>query len=283
MLTGRVVPSFGDASVAGKSVTRELNAVRQRSGICPQFDALFPLVPPRQQLAAYCRIKGVNPADITVLVERYLARLDLTKKAENRTDTLSGGQRRKLSVAVALVGDPNIVFLDEPTTGMDPEIRRFVWGFVEEIAPRRVVVLTSHSMEEVEALSTRVGIMVNGNLRALGSIGDLKRDHGQSLELSVKLHDDRTTAEGRDAVERFVSETYPGAVLSEHASELQPIFQIPSAVFSMKTFFGILENKREELGIADFQITSTTMEQVFRQITKSQLADERAENSASAQ
>merc|ERR1711959_580281 len=147
MLTGRVIPSFGDASVAGKSVTRELNAVRQRSGICPQFDALFPLVPPRQQLAAYCRIKGVNPADITVLVERYLERLDLTKKAENRTDTLSGGQRRKLSVAVALVGDPNIVFLDEPTTGMDPEIRRFVWRFVEEIAPRRVVVLTSHSME----------------------------------------------------------------------------------------------------------------------------------------
>merc|ERR1712072_1343663 len=123
-------------------------------------------------------------------------------------------------------------------------------------------------------LSTRVGIMVNGNIRALGSIGDLKRDHGQSLELSVKLNDDRTTAECRNALGRF---------LSEHASELQPIFQIPSAVFSMKTFFGILENKREELGISDFQITSTTMEQVFRQITKSQLADERAENSASAQ
>ena len=113
------------------------------------------------------------------------------KKFENVcAGQLSGGNKRKLSVAIALIGNPPVVFLDEPSTGMDPEARRFMWNVISQISTLRKkssIILTTHSMEEAEALSSKIGIMVNGELKCLGSVQHIKNKFGKGYEIEIKI------------------------------------------------------------------------------------------------
>ncbi|KAK2502159.1 hypothetical protein MC885_015949 [Smutsia gigantea] len=197
MLTGDESSTGGEAFVNGHSILKELLQVQQSVGYCPQFDALFDELTAREHLQLYTRLRGVPWKDearvrapgrgggrrrgraltsaLTQVVEWALQKLELAKHADKPAGTYSGGNKRKLSAAIALIGHPAFVFLDEPTTGMDPKARRFLWNLILDlIKTGRSVVLTSHSMEECEALCTRLAIMVNGRLRCLGSIQHLK-------------------------------------------------------------------------------------------------------------
>jgi ATP-binding cassette subfamily A (ABC1) protein 1 len=116
--------------------------------------------------------------------------MDLADHAHKLAGTLSGGNKRKLCVAMALIGDPQLVLLDEPSAGMDPKARRFMWSVIQEISMARkqaAVILTTHSMEECEALCNRAVIMVNGQFRTIGTHVEIKRAYGQGRELVVKL------------------------------------------------------------------------------------------------
>lgn len=116
------------------------------------------------------------------MVEKQLVEMNLKKYENVIAGTYSGGNKRKLSVALAMLGNPPIVFLDEPSTGMDPEARRFMWNVINRISTLRKkssIILTTHSMEEAEALSTRISIMVNGTLKCLGSVQHIKNKFGQ--------------------------------------------------------------------------------------------------------
>lgn len=124
------------------------------------------------------------------LIETKIEELNLQRYRDVLSGTLSGGNKRKLSVACAIIGDPKIVFLDEPSTGMDPQARRFMWRVISNIATVRkqsTIILTTHSMEEAEALSTRLGIMVRGNFRCLGTPQHIKHKYGEGYELEVKM------------------------------------------------------------------------------------------------
>merc|ERR1719444_62072 len=114
-----------------------------------------------------------------------LDQLTLTQFADRQAYTFSGGTKRKLSLGIALVGNPRIVFLDEPTTGVDPESRRFMWKLISSTMQGRSVILTTHSMDECEALCSRIGIMVNGRLVCLGTASHLKQAHGSGLRFEV--------------------------------------------------------------------------------------------------
>ena len=117
--------------------------------------------------------------------------MNLKQYEDSLAGTYSGGNKRKLSVAIAMIGDPSVVFLDEPSTGMDPEARRFMWNVISRISKERKqssVILTTHSMEEAEALATKMGIMVNGNLKCLGTSQHIKNKFGGGYEVEVKLN-----------------------------------------------------------------------------------------------
>jgi len=190
MLSGDILPSSGSASLAGFDIVRQQLQVRRLLGYCPQFDALLDLLSAREHLELYARIKGVPEADLRRVVERQLDEFDLREYAGKLAGTLSGGNKRKLSVAIALIGDPPVVFLDEPSTGVDPVARRFMWGVIARVASGdrgTTIVLTTHSMEEVEALCTRIGIMVGGRLRCLGTSQHLKSRHGSGFVTEVRL------------------------------------------------------------------------------------------------
>jgi ABC-type Na+ transport system ATPase subunit NatA len=159
MITGEFAPTSGDTRVlvtgGGKreylSVHKDLSRARQTMGYCPQFDGLQPNMTAREHLQFYAQVRGVPDDLIDQTAEELLTKMSLTKYADRQAGTYSGGNKRKLSVAIALIGEPAVVLLDEPSTGMDPEARRFMWDVISASTKGRTIVLTSHSMEECEA------------------------------------------------------------------------------------------------------------------------------------
>lgn len=146
--------------------------------MCPQFDILWGSLTALEQLRIYSAIKGVPAQSVDALSLKLLEEVRLNDVAHIQTGTFSGGMKRRLSVALALVGDPQVVFLDEPTTGMNPISRRHVKDVIERMKQDCAVVLTTHSMEEADILGDRVGIMAKGMLRCLGHTTHLKAKFG---------------------------------------------------------------------------------------------------------
>ncbi|BFG38061.1 hypothetical protein CerSpe_243350 [Prunus speciosa] len=189
MLTGEESPTDGTACIFGKDICSNPKAARRHIGFCPQFDALLEFLTVQEHLELYATIKGVPDYQKDDVVMEKLVEFDLLKHANKPSFSLSGGNKRKLSVAIAMIGDPPIVILDEPSTGMDPIAKRFMWEVISRLSTRRgktAVILTTHSMNEAQALCTRMGIMVGGRLRCIGSPQHLKTRFGNHLELEVK-------------------------------------------------------------------------------------------------
>jgi ATP-binding cassette, subfamily A (ABC1), member 3 len=190
MLSGEFRPSSGSAYLAGLNLLTDVHKCRRKIGFCPQFDALFELLTAREHLQLYARIKGICEVDIRRVVDSKIAEMGLTEYANRPAGTYSGGNKRKLSVAIAMIGEPSIVFLDEPSTGMDPVARRFMWEIISDIVTKREkcsLILTTHSMEECEALCTRIGIMVGGVLRCLASSQRLRSKYGHGYQIEIGM------------------------------------------------------------------------------------------------
>ena len=267
MLTGETLPTSGDALVRGRAgsaagttaynIVTELASVRQRLGLCPQDDGLTGRLTAREHLLFYAAIRGVRPAAAAQLADALLLRMGLGRWANRAAGTYSGGNRRKLSCAIALCGEPPCIFLDEPSSGMDAESRRAMWAVLADSAAGRALVLTTHSMDEAEALCSRVGIMVAGRLRCLGSIAHLKAIHGDGHTLEL-----RTSAAAAGSVAAFLAQELPSAVLTEeHAGRLT--YAVPNAGISLASVFEALELARRDFGVSDYSLVQCSLEQIF--------------------
>jgi len=191
MLTGEVGPTAGEAYINGYKIPSQMSQARQFIGYCPQFDALLENLTSREHLELYAAIKGIPADKREALIEKQLHDLNLKQFENICAGTYSGGNKRKLSVAIAMIGNPPIVFLDEPSNGMDPEARRFMWDVISRISTERKhssVILTTHSMEEAEALATKMAIQVEGNLRCIGSSQHIKSKYGGGYEIEIKVN-----------------------------------------------------------------------------------------------
>ncbi|NWT46350.1 ABCA1 protein, partial [Chroicocephalus maculipennis] len=288
MLTGDTEVTLGEAWLKGHSVLTDLQSVHQHMGYCPQFDAITDLLTGREHLEFYSRLRGVpeeetpkvgpvprppkprgppssSPLRLPQVAQWGIAKLGLEPHAERPAGKYSGGNKRKLSTAIALLGSPPVVFLDEPTTGMDPRARRFLWDCIlSVIREGRSVVLTSHSMEECEALCTRMAIMVNGRFRCLGSVQHLKNRFGDGYTVVV-----RVGGPGPELVESLMLRRFPGIVLKErHGGLLQ--FQLPSRAGSLASVFSVLAAHRGPCHIEDYSVSQTTLDQVFVHFAREQ-------------
>jgi ABC-type multidrug transport system ATPase subunit len=162
-------------------------SARRLIGYCPQFDALFEFLTGREHLHFYARVRGLTDHQRDTAVDALLERLSLVEFADRPAGTYSGGNKRKLSVAIALIGNPPVVFLDEPSTGVDPVSRRFLWDFLSETMADRAAILTTHSLEECEALCSRIGILTLGQLRCIGTAQHLKDKYGRGFQLDIAV------------------------------------------------------------------------------------------------
>lgn len=173
MLSGITAPDGGDAVLMGHSVRTELEAVKRITNLSPQESAVAPRLTVRENLELIAEIYGLRSREARARAERSMEEFGLAQVAKQRAGTLSGGWQRRLSISMALITDPQVLFLDEPTLGLDVLARRELWELVRSLHGRVTILLTTHYMEEAEALSDRVGVLQAGRLRAVGTPGEL--------------------------------------------------------------------------------------------------------------
>ncbi|KAJ8771859.1 hypothetical protein K2173_027036 [Erythroxylum novogranatense] len=278
-LTGSTPVTSGDALIYGYSVRSSvgMSNIQKIIGVCPQFDILWDALSGDEHLHLFANIKGLPPDSINSVAEELLAKVRLTESAKLRTRSYSGGMKRRLSVAIALIGDPKLVILDEPTTGMDPISRRHVWDIIQKAKNGRAIVLTTHSMEEADILSDRIGIMAKGRLRCIGTSIRLKSRFGTGFIANISFSE--TTGGNtppyileelpidREPVKKFFKDRLDVIPAEETRSFLT--FVIPHDKERLLTqFFTELEDRQNEFEISDIQLGLATLEEVFLNIAK---------------
>ena len=182
--------THGSIFINGLNITHHFDKVKLKFGYCPQFDAIFPYMTVYENLEFYSRIKGVNPEKLDEIVQAMIESMTLTKYKNKVAGRLSGGNKRKLSVAISMICNPPIVLLDEPSTGMDPEARRFMWAIIHKLTSKsdsNCVIMTTHAMDEAETLCRRMGIMVNGEFVCLGTSNYIKETYGFGYDIDIRI------------------------------------------------------------------------------------------------
>uniref|UniRef100_A0A3Q3GMJ2 ATP-binding cassette, sub-family A (ABC1), member 3b n=1 Tax=Labrus bergylta TaxID=56723 RepID=A0A3Q3GMJ2_9LABR len=264
MLTGDETVTSGDAFIDGYSILRDIKKVQQRIGYCPQFDAVLDHMTGRETLCMYARLRGIPERYVSGCVENVLRSLLLEPHADKLVRSYSGGNKRKLSAGMALIGGPPVIFLDEPSTGMDPVARRLLWDAVTRTRESgKAIIITSHSMEECEALCTRLAVMVNGQFKCLGSPQHLKSKFGSGYTLLAKVHMD-ADLEDSDLLlfKDFIESTFPGSQLKD-AHQGMVHYHLTDKTLTWAQVFGTLEAAKEKYRIEDYCVSQISLEQVF--------------------
>uniref|UniRef100_A0A3Q1H078 ABC transporter domain-containing protein n=1 Tax=Anabas testudineus TaxID=64144 RepID=A0A3Q1H078_ANATE len=264
MLTGDVSPTDGTAQIKdleGRLV--DIMECRDKGiniGYCPQVDALDDLLTGEEHMYFYARIRGISKSEIKGVVNYLLKRLELNYHRKIITDSYSCGTRRKLSTALALIGHPQILLLDEPSSGMDPCTKRHLWKIIsEEVKGKCAVILTSHSMEECEALCSRLAIMVKGQFQCLGSLQHIKNRFGSGFTVKMYLAKGSCDAE---AITGFMQRRFPSTYLKDQHSNMVE-YHIPIAPGGVADIFDQLESNKNALQIKHFSVSQTTLDEVF--------------------
>lgn len=174
MLSCLIQPTFGDAQILSNSIVTDSTKVKQIISVSPQETSVAPNLTVKENLEFIAGIFGFNKAESKKKTQQIIADFDMKDIENSRAKTLSGGWQRRLSIAMALISEPKVIFLDEPTLGLDVLARRDLWKQIEKLKGKITIILTTHYLEEAEALSDRIGIMANGVLKAQGTADDLK-------------------------------------------------------------------------------------------------------------
>ncbi|EKE38468.1 hypothetical protein ENUP19_0013G0012 [Entamoeba nuttalli] len=262
MLTGLIEPNGGSATVCGYNIHNSMEDVHTVVGVCPQFDVLWPDLTTYEIILFYCRLKGHFLKSKSVakhILEDVGLWSDKDPKPQNRRSSqLSGGMRRRLSIAIAMTGNPKVIFLDEPTTGLDVAIRRDVWDLILKIQRNRCIIITTHSMEEADVLCDRVGIMSDGDLIALGTCQRIRNHYAPGYYIKI-------ASEERIEVTNFLKQLLGEDVeVQEERGILTAMIPIDKKRLS-NIFSEVLEHK-EELKIEDWEIQQKGLEDAFIEI-----------------
>ena len=189
-ITQELSPTHGKIYINGRDMRNNFSELSSVFGYCPQFDAIFEYMTVYENLEFYGKIKGIKEEYLDKVVNAMIEEMSLSEFTTKIAGRLSGGNKRKLSVAISFLCSPPIVLLDEPSTGMDPEARRFMWSVIHKISTKgkkASVIMTTHSMDEAETLCKRMAIMVNGEFVCLGKSGQIKEKYGYGYEIEVRI------------------------------------------------------------------------------------------------
>uniref|UniRef100_A0A8C0U8M7 ATP binding cassette subfamily A member 12 n=1 Tax=Cyanistes caeruleus TaxID=156563 RepID=A0A8C0U8M7_CYACU len=254
---------FSNGFYVPTSLPRSLNDISEAHwslfGYCPQEDALDDLLTVEEHMYYYARLHGIPEGDIKGVVLQLLQRLNLMAYKDRVTSMCSYGTNRKLSTALALIGNPSILLLDEPSSGMDPNAKRHLWKIIsEEVQNKCSVILTSHSMEECEALCTRLAIMVNGSFQCIGSLQHIKSRFGRGF--TVKMHLNSSTV-CTETLTEFMKSHFPNTCLKDRHFRMVE-YHVPVSAGGVANIFDLLEGSKAAFDIRHFSVSQTTLEEV---------------------
>lgn len=307
LVRGDVAPTGrGDVFIEDTSIVRHRAAARIHEGVCPQFDAMD-LMTAEEHLYFYARARGVR--DIKLNVERVMEAVSLTPFRTRMASKLSGGNKRKLSLGIALIGNPTVLLVDEGSSGMDAAAKRIMWRTLNAVSSGRSLVLTTHSMEEADALADRVGIMARRML-ALGTSDSLRSKHGDAYYVHlVHKNAPNTSQEDMTSIKTWISQTFPSASIEPRSFHGQIRFSVPNRAetldlesmpsqdsTSMKktatatvtaagssstrsssgisALFEKLEESKTRLGMEFYAVSQATLDQVFLSIVQKHNVEE---------
>jgi ATP-binding cassette, subfamily A (ABC1), member 3 len=266
MIRGDLQPSQkgGDILVEDISVLKHRAQARALLGVCPQFDAMDKMTA-YEHLYFYAKARGVS--DPKHNVQAVMKAVGLTQYADRMAEALSGGNKRKLSLGIALSGNPSVLLLDEPSSGMDAASKRVMWKTLASVVPGRSLVLTTHSMEEADALATRAGIL-SSKMLALGTTDYLRRKHGDAYYVHVvHEHAPHSSSAEMQRISEWIVWRFPDADVEDNVYGGQVRFTLPiqteKGKSSIAELFNSLEEKKEELNIAYYSVSRSTLDQVF--------------------
>jgi ATP-binding cassette, subfamily A (ABC1), member 3 len=271
-----MAPTEGYATIAGKDIRTDLQAIRQDIGICLQHDCLFPNLTVREHIQFFSRLKGlydqVSWSEAEAHVDQAIIDVALFEKRNTLSKNLSGGMKRKLSVAIAFCGGSKVVLLDEPTSGMDPFSRRFTWNVIRQYRQDRCIILTTHFMDEADILGDRIAIMAEGQLRCAGSSLFLKKNYGVGYQLTIeKTQGDKVKKAPSDIGQAEVGSTDPqdlkslvkaavpeASLLNDVGTEVR--YQLPLGASSkFAAMFEQLDKEADNGNIVSYGVSMTTL------------------------
>ncbi|KAL6846315.1 hypothetical protein ACP4OV_023763 [Aristida adscensionis] len=264
MMIGLVKPTSGTAYVHGMDINKDMCNIYTNMGVCPQHDLLWETLTGKEHLFFYGRLKNLKGAALLKAVDDSLKSVNLFhgNVGDKQVRNYSGGMKRRLSVAISLIGDPKVVFMDEPSTGLDPASRNNLWNVVKEAKRNRAIILTTHSMEEAEVLCDRLGIFVDGGFQCLGNPNELKGRYGGTYIFTMTTPPDQE----RD-VEELVHQFSPSANKIYHLSGTQK-FELPKQDVKIAHVFHAVENAKSRLTIHAWGLVDTTLEDVFIKVAR---------------
>jgi ABC-2 type transport system ATP-binding protein len=206
MISGLISPTRGDAFIGGYSITRQPLQAKRMLGVVPQEIALYPTLSARQNLEFFGRMYGIKGKDLARRIDTMLEFVELVDRQSDLIETYSGGMKRRINIAAGLLHDPQVVYMDEPTVGIDPQSRRRILDTVKQLRDQRgmTVLYTTHLMEEAQELSNRVGIIDHGEIIALGTPGELIQQAGEQDRLVFKVGQAVVSAETLERIRASV-------------------------------------------------------------------------------
>ncbi|KAF7992262.1 hypothetical protein HCN44_001587 [Aphidius gifuensis] len=262
ILSGLVSSTEGVVFIDGKNIQADPETIRKNIGLCPQVNIVFPDLNVFEQLVFFGTLKADNKStkQLEEEIEILLSKVNLSDKKYALPDQLSGGQKRRLCLAMAVIGDANVLILDEPTSGMDAESKREVWDIILKMRGYKTILISTHDMEEADILGDRIAIMHSGQLKSYGTAMFLKNLYGDGqVEVTLSVDPGCNVAKISEEIEINVN------VLSEGDGKI--VLAIPKTE-SLPEALDKLESSKKKLGITGMSVSIITLEQVFLKITK---------------
>eukprot|EP01025_Chloroclados_australasicus_P028913 TRINITY_DN286_c0_g1_i4.p1 TRINITY_DN286_c0_g1~~TRINITY_DN286_c0_g1_i4.p1 ORF type:complete len:1073 (-),score=121.43 TRINITY_DN286_c0_g1_i4:266-3484(-) len=263
MLVGLLEPTQGNAVIGGYNIRTQMNDIYKDMGVCPQHDLLWENLTGREHLFFYARLKGTQEFDqLKAMVDVALSSVNLLYDGDKKVKEYSGGMKRRLSVAISLIGDPGVVYMDEPSTGLDPSSRHLLWDVVKSQKENRAIILTTHSMEEAEILCDRLGIFVEGRLVCIGNPKQITSRYAGYFVFTIMV-----PQEQEPQALQIVKNMSPNAEITYQLGGLMK-FELPSNEVTLSQVFATMEDAKRQIQILDWAVTSATLEEVFIKLAR---------------
>ncbi|NXQ45813.1 ABC8B protein, partial [Catharus fuscescens] len=273
VLSGLSFPSEGSATIYNYKISEmgDREEIRGMVGVCPQFNSHFEVLTVRENLKTFAEIKGIKPKEVEQEVQNILELLDITNIQDTQAEKLSGGQKRKLSIGIAMLGNPQVLLLDEPTAGLDPLSRHQVWSLLREQRLGRVILFSTQSMDEADILADRKAFISHGRLKCVGSSLFLKKKWGICYHLRIHVSESCELENLTSLVKGYI----PNATLSGH-TQYELRYKLPlENVNKFPDLFSGLDSCSEQ-GIINYGVSMTTLEDVFLRLEEEATADPEA-------
>ncbi|XP_015425970.1 PREDICTED: ATP-binding cassette sub-family A member 6 [Myotis davidii] len=271
ILNGLSVATEGSVTIYNKNLSemQDLEEIRKITGVCPQSNVHFDILTVKENLRLFAKIKGIQPQEVDQEVQRILLELDIQNIQDTPAQHLREAQKRKLTFGIAILGDPKVLLLDEPTAGLDPFSRQQVWSFLKERKAGHVILLSTSFMDEADILADRKVIMSNGRLKCAGSSGFLKRKWGLGYHLSLY----RNEICDPERVTSFINHHVPDAKLKTESKE-KLVYTLPvERTDKFPDLFSDLD-KGSVQGVVSYNIAVSTLNEVFKKVEEISTVDQ---------